>query len=241
MKNSRDALIQKIAALRAKTEAAGASEHEAMAAAEKAAELMAAHEIEEAELAALGKAGEEKYGRKFADGANGRVRHLVWTLAGDISLLTQTKAVAHSGSEDFKTAFVGARVDVELAIFLHDTIRQAMDRDYVTWRNTKPRVGKGAKRAFQLGMAKRIGHRLRTLREAQESQRTENCRALVVDKAAVVEQVQRQLYPHLGTGRRHLTVSNAAAFGAGKKAGEKVGLGRPVRHRGGPALIKQGR
>lgn len=238
MTSNKESILRKIAALRAKTEEAGATESEALLAAEKAAELMAAYEIAESELEAAGDRDKPQYGRKFTDCANGSRFHAAFSCGKAIAEFTQTRAIGSRHESKFDgpvIAFVGDRPDVEFAVFLLDTIRRAMDSEYE--RFYRSGVGRGAKKSFQLGMAFRISERLRALVADRQKARTSDCRALVVTKSAEVNKVFKHLYPHT----RKVSSrggSNAGAYGAGKRAGDRVGFGRPIGgNASGPAMI----
>lgn len=223
-------ILRKIAALRAKTEEAGATEYEALAAAEKASQLMAEYEIEEADLAARGEREKASVGRKFSDASNRTQFHPVFSVDTMIGRFTGTKAVGDKSSGSPKVAFIGERPDVELAVFLHDTIKRAIDAEWARYLKIVGRHrGKGAKRSFELGMTSRLNSRLSELIAEREAVRDQDCRALVVSKRQVVDAAVREFYPRLkrrsSGGRR---INNGDAYSAGREAGSRVGLGRPI-------------
>lgn len=242
MANKRDDILRKIAALRAKTEEAGATEAEAMMAAEKAAELMADYEIAEADLAAHGDREKPKMGRKFADCGNGTEFHSARFCGAAIAKLTQTSCIGTGNSggrfKGLAVAFIGDRPDVEFATFLFDTVRRAMNAEYAAYRAANRRVGHGAKKSFQLGMATRINERLLELVAARQNNRTSDCRALVVTKKHEVAAATHSFYPRIRNSRSSRGASNGGAYGAGKEAGNGVGFGRPIGGgSSGPSMI----
>jgi Protein of unknown function (DUF2786) len=228
----REQMIAKIRALRAKTAAAGASEHEALAAAEKAAELMDAYEVTEDDLAAM---REKRFAwtKGAANMANGRSEHRVLFCTAAIAKFTGTRVVycfRRVGPVFAKAAeYFGEPADVEMATWLHDTVRVALDAEYDTWRRARGSVGQGAKASFQAGMVIRINERLRALMDERKRAQDGGGRALVVCKDQLVQTAWQEAYPRLNKARnRTLSGRNGNAFGAGTAAGDRVGLGRPV-------------
>lgn len=193
---NRDKILQRVLNLRAKAEDDAASEGEAMAAIERAERLMHAYRIEEAELALAEAQGHIKVDiiHKGVDSrivnARSRNRHVALACSWSIEQLTGTEAIWIGGKVP---EFTGQRADVEYAVFLQELIAMALDREYARYQRAQRIVGRGAKRAFQLSMARRINERLGEMRTenilaAQEAAKAEALR-LQVDEDVIASMV----------------------------------------------------
>jgi hypothetical protein len=268
MTDNRTNILQKILNLRAKAEG-GASEAEAMACLEKADKLMHSYRIEEAELALAESAGQIKVEivtRRYmnlttGDGGYRRRgnRHSAELCAGPIAQFTGTKVVFYDSGRSAE--FLGDKVDVELAIFLLDLVKNSMDRAYTDWRAGQGATGYGAKKSFQFGMARRLNERLRDMTEERRAERkeaqkmeakrlavdpsvletmvaegnmpelTNTAMVLIVADAAKERQIAEEYtkqYPKLGKLGGLRGGSNYGAGMAGRKAADRVHLGRVI-------------
>jgi hypothetical protein len=117
MTTHRQKMKEKIAALRAKTRAAGCTEAEAMAAAELAAKLMAEHGLNDADM--------EMTEAKAKD-SNKRA---TWraSLSGVIAYCTNTAAIVLI--EDAAIMFVGRDPGPEIAVYLRDICFRSVERE----------------------------------------------------------------------------------------------------------------
>lgn len=175
----RDRILERVLNLRAKAENAGSSEAEMNTAFTMAAKLMDAYNIEEAELALA-----ESEGRIVLDvitkqtkntifkGSNSGHKHKVLGCLWAITKFTETKSVY--STYDGKVTFTGHRPDVEMAEFLFDVIKNALDNAYDNYRRANSGVGYGAKTSFQLAMGRRINERLIELVNARDAERAAN-------------------------------------------------------------------
>jgi hypothetical protein len=228
----RDAMLAKIRALRAKTEQAGATEAEAMAAAEMASRLMAAWEIEEAELAEAEARKPDLDLGQDQTVRGGRIMPKVWMCCNALEALTRCRVVHSSVRDGHKFTVIGDRPDREFFLYLFGVIESAMDREYAGYaaRNAG-RLGSGAKGSFQVGMSIRINERIRAMiAERDAVQRASASRALVLvdtKKAAVAEHL-RKVFPKLRRVSSSVRAGNGGAFGAGRVAGDRVGLSRGI-------------
>ena len=150
----RDALLKKLAALRAKTTGAGCTEAEAMAAAEKLAELLAEHGISEDEI-----------GMTKASAPNARGSVALWrrTLVHATGVATNAAAIFRGD----QVTFVGRDPGPEVAAYLFDVCRRAVERSVAEFRATtwyKRRRTPAAKRRagedYMQGMAQRLAARI---------------------------------------------------------------------------------
>jgi len=239
---SRDKILEKIANLRALADDAGSSEGEAMNAAALAAKLMAAYDVSEAELHTAETEGriviEERVIRGGIKNSYRGHAHRVAFVCVNLGKFTDTRPVITNGGCDI--AFVGERVDVELAEFLFGVIKDALDREYEAYRKRTVGVGRGAKASFQYGMVNRIAQRLYEMTAEKNaeirriaSEKSNTGTDLVVTdyierKREAVEAEFTQRYPHLGTSYRRVSANNGNAYSSGYAAGDRVSLGRPV-------------
>jgi hypothetical protein len=177
-------------------------------------------------------------GRKYSDASNGTRFHAVFNCGVAIGKFTGTRAIGDKTDGPARVAFIGERPDVELATFMHETIKRSIDSEWARYRAANKRVGRGAKRSFELGMTSRINQRLRELVAEREAVRNSDCKALVITKTHAVNAAVKHFYPRLSRSSPSGRASNGGAFGAGKSAGDRVGFGRPIGgSASGPAMI----
>lgn len=168
----RNDIIQRIVNLRGLADST-ASENEAMSALGVADKLMKAYRLSEAEIAMAEATGEVKVEivSEFQSGINsGRNRHKVQQCVWAIEQYCEVEVVIKRRGEDV-LHWIGDKPDVELAMYLVDMIRTAMDRAYNSWRRQQQGVGRGAKGTFQLAMACRIIERLKELARQRDKDR----------------------------------------------------------------------
>ena len=235
MANIRTKIMQTIANLRARTEAAGATEAEAMVCAKKASEMMEAYEIEEADLLVAEGMGEITFDivEKTTAGhrGNGSYQHRANSCLHNIKVLCGVEIVIHGRRRGRTVGFIGHNPDVEFAMFLYDTIKATMDSEYDRWKKDQPQgVHRTAKGSFQMAMSNRVNARLRELSQGRVERRAHQSRALVlVDaKKAKVQSDFRARYPKLGRAGGFSFSRHATAYNAGQDAGNRIGLGRPI-------------
>lgn len=124
----RERLRAKIAALMAKTEAAGCTEAEAMAAASVAARLMAEHAFDQAELEMTEATAPDTSAR-----TNNRT---TWRdkLSGAIALVTNSAWMV--GAFGGVVLFVGREPGPDIAVYLRDVCFRAIDRELQAFKTT---------------------------------------------------------------------------------------------------------
>lgn len=245
--DNRAKMLQRIANLRAMADR-GATEAEAMSALARAERLMHSYKISEAELAMAEATGEvvfeitELATDPLTVGRAGRVRHKVQTCVTTIADFTDTQCVLDHNQ---KVAFTGDRPDAEMATYLTEMIRGAMDSGYNSWRRDQMAVGRGAKGAFQIAMGSRINARLRAMISDREEKVRQlalpdnHVRSELTSTALVVVSINKEKqekvtshfqakYPRLRKGSGFSYQKNSSAQSAGLQAGDKVNFGRPV-------------
>lgn len=234
-----ESAIRKINALRAKArENANATEAEAMAALEKAAELMAKYGVTEAQLAAaeLGE-GLKRTGWRPKYKNVHPVTKYVSTAIGEFCGVAAWR-------RDNQSEFYGIEQDAEMAEYLTEMIANCMDGEWRTYCRENP-ARQGVSRhkefwSFTAGMGTRVAARLRELVEERERAMSSDSRALVVNKQAVMcSAAEQALGLRLKTSRGRGIAADGRALGAGRSAGDRVNLSRPVGSGGaGPRLLK---
>ena len=248
----RSALLEKIGALLEKTQLNGCSEQEALAAADLAQKLMAKYGLSLSELETIS----SPIDAIEVDGTpigNGR-RHEVVGCAQAIAFYTDTKSwynthgyvngygarvnrrPDHDGAI---LCYFGLPADVQVAIYLTQTLRRALDSEWHTfwqakkdwegfWEDTKeepPVSPRTARASFMYGMALSLSSRLREMKEAQSQSKTNNCRAIVLAKERIVDAAFDAANIKIGSvSYRGPSGFDGSAWDAGSAAGDRVSI-----------------
>lgn len=253
--SARQKIAAKIKALLAKTTERGCSESEAIAAAQKAAELMAAYNLNvtEAELLSEG-FGEDMFSepdhKRFV--VRGR-------LDNAIAVFTDTKIWGSKGKE---THFLGLTSDVVFARFLHDSLtdfvmRHAEEFTQRQFEREAEEMGIPLHRAqrlfapqaygwwesFSAACAKRISERLREAKRETRVKGAESNALVALDKTALVDAELKRRGITLYTVKTSMKEkASKDALAAGKVAGDAAGFDKPVNSgRGKPKMLPNGR
>jgi hypothetical protein len=219
-----DRLVQRIQALRAKTVEQGCTEQEALAAAEKVAELLDRYGLSLSELD-LRRQSCEGIGVETDRKRRGPIDDCMGTIAAffDCRVWCET-------SEDatLRYIFFGLPADVLAAVYLHDLIALAFATETSAfqgteiYRSTHSSRRRSATNSFQVGLARGIISKLDTLRQARDvAGGSTNGRALVPIKESIIDAEIDRLALSL---RRRSAVRRMvlpAAFSAGQEAGER--------------------
>lgn len=251
--NARDKMLQRVLNLRARASDDASSEAEMNTALAMCAKLMDSYNIEEAELAIAEAEGriELEIVQKVADTTmlkGQKQKHKVVNVLCSIANFTETKVVVNSYSGNI--TFTGHRPDTELANYLVAVIKESLDREFSNYkRSVAGRIGYGAKNSFQVSMASRVSQRLSDMtternqgrdsakKEAEklkiENSATASSTALIISeiaeqKAKEVDIEFRKAYPRLGKLKTSYRSTNGTAHGAGREAGDRLGLGRAI-------------
>ncbi len=219
-----DKLMQRIRALREKTVEQGCTEQEAMAAAEKVAELLDRYGLSLSELD-LRKQTCEGIGVETGRKRRGPIDDCMGTIARffDCRVWAET---AENGT--LRYIFFGLPGDVQAAVYLQDLI-------VLTFQSATAEFQRGefygslfsgdrrsATNSFQIGLARGIVARLNALRAARDASAAgSNGRALVPVKQSIIEQELERLgltLRRVNTSRRTVMTD---AFDAGREAGKK--------------------
>ncbi len=149
----------KIAALRAKTTAKGCTEAEALAAAEKAAEMMARHGLSETDL------DRPVYDELLVElGARRTPLDGIWPM---VAKFADCRGWLHRDGTRWRFVYFGRDADVLVAEYVHEVIRRAADTAVASFKETqpykirrKPKTRAHALKAFLEGFAISINAKL---------------------------------------------------------------------------------
>ncbi len=239
MKTRREKAANIIQALLNKTTANGASEAEAMAAAEKARELMDRYQIE------AGSAGLEKEGTFKVSIKRGHYKTLAVKdrIAYAVAQFCDSKVWLTKSSDECH--FFGLKSDAEFAGWLIQSLAAFVGNGALAYIAGQPRMEARprweAEKAFVLGACVRISERLIQLAAERQKSRdgSGDGRSLVVVKNAIVTREFAKLDVKLrSAGRSKTRAADGGAFKAGRAAGDNASFGRPVN--GGGRVSKIG-
>ena len=219
-----DKLVQRIRALREKTVEQGCTEQEAMAAAEKVAELLDRHGLSLSELD-LRKQSCEGIGVETGRKRRGPIDDCMGTIAVFFDCRVWGE-MAESGA--LRYIFFGLPGDVQAAVYLHDLIVLAFAAETAAFQaadfygSLDSGQRRSATNSFQVGLAHGIIEKLDALRRARDAASGgTNGRALVPVKQSIIEQEMERLgltLRQVNTTRRKVIPD---AFTAGQAAGER--------------------
>ncbi len=215
-------LVQRIQGLRAKTVAQGCTEQEALAAAEKVAELLDRYGLSLGEMDFRAQPcegiGIQTDRRRFAP---------IDSCVPAIAAFFDCRAWAeHAKGTALRYVFFGLRADVTAAQYLYELVERAFDTETDAFRSGDLYARMAGERrsainSFQIGLARGISGKLQALRTARDASRlSASGRDLVPVKAAMVEEELAKLGLDLrprGPGRRRRVLSEA--FREGEAAG----------------------
>lgn len=215
--SERERIAARIRALRAKTVENGCTEAEAMAAAEKLAQLLCDYNMtmDEADLRA------SPFGDHVHDAA-GTVGLKLWKPASAIAKLTNTRYWTGGRAAPTRITFVGLTHEVEIAAYLLAICERAMRTESASIMHAVRRLPhiKQAARVmpFLDGMADRLAARIFAMIPPQPPGR-----GLVVLRNAMIteELAKRGVEIETGSARRPM---NWGAYRDGQRAGDGVAL-----------------
>ena len=229
----RNNLLDKIRALMSKTAENGCTEHEALAALDKARAMMDAYEVTEEELQ-LTKA-ESAILRSEPPGSKDP-HDIKRYLASAVARFCDCKVWRKSSG----LVFCGLPSDAQFATWLLDNLTAFVQAELVKHlignidnRTDRRRVTTG----FTLGCCKRISARLDELCAQSAQVAGANSRALVVTKAGLIAETMAKHGIHLGKARSSRRALDGDSYRAGEAAGDRASFGRPISGSAGQARI----
>lgn len=226
-----DSLLRRLQALRARTVENGCTEGEALAAAEKVAELLDRHDLSLSDLEIRAAPCERRMYETHL-----RKRIPLDECIGAIAAFCDCKVwrEKHAAGEA-AYVFFGLKADVEGAHYLtglvDGAVRTELGRykttpEYKSFRHQERHV---ANASFALGMVASIADRLTAMKEARDRANESTGRSLVVVKSAVVESELAKLDLQLRTVEAPRRMVSPDAYDAGGAAGERVSIHPAVR------------
>jgi hypothetical protein len=228
-----DGLVKRIRALRAKTVEQGCTEQEALAAAEKVAELLDRYGLNLSELD-LRKQSCEGIGVETDRKRRAPIDDCMATIATffDCRVWAETAEDA-----TLRYIFFGLPADVQASVYLHDLIALAFLSETAAfqagefYRSADSGHRRSATNSFQIGLARGINQKLRTLRQARDVASVgSNGRALVPIKDSMIDDEMERLgltFHRRATARRRVLPT---AYNAGKEAGERFEYRPGIEH-----------
>lgn len=236
----------KIRALTEKTTDRGCTEAETMAALKKVGQLLEQYNLSMSEIELT----EEPCIKKEYISIHrnrGALASCVVRLSQFCDLKVWTEKTYFRGT-GLKYVFFGMESDVEMAIYLSGLIERAVEAEGYRFKNTKEyrlaRSKKAATTSFKHGMGIRLSNRFEEMISERDLERTKrasannttfasNSRSLTVIKQDIVGEEFKNLGMKLRytySGRR---TTDYNSYNAGKAAGDRVNLSRPVGSSGG--------
>ena len=232
----RNAIIDKIKALLAKTTANGATEPEMLAALDKAAAMMDAYAISDVEL----QVAKDEAAIFHVEPSNVKDPHRIkWLLSAAVADFCGVRIFRWRQADNLRC--VGMPSDVQLALWMLDHLADFVFAElYVHLIGClAPKSERSIiMRSFTAACCDRIAERLFVLVERSKEVRTGNGRELVVIKDAAINAVLKAQNIHLRScSGRPPSKFDAAAQAAGRAAGERASFAQPVTGEGGVLRI----
>lgn len=222
MSTSRDKIAARIRALRAKTVENGCTEAEAIAAAEKLADILREHNmsVDEAEM-------RESQFNTHTEQHTDPVGDRLWKIADAAAHLTNTQHwTSRPGVFPVEITFFGFDHEVEVARYMLEICAGAMRRE--RRRIERERYPRVVRRSVMLpfldGMADRLAKRLRDMKPTPPPGT-----GLVVLHKTLVEQAMKDLGYETEESRARGSRTLDAAYLDGLAAGDRVALNRGLR------------
>ncbi|WP_312814385.1 DUF2786 domain-containing protein [Brevundimonas sp.] len=222
MSADREKLAARIRALCAKTVENGCTEAEALAAAEKLAQLLADHNMtmDEANLRASPFAKHDHQGR-------GAVGMKLWKVANAIADLTNTRTWVGGRNAPSRITFLGLSHEVDVAAYMLTICERAMQTEARKLMRTVqhlPQIKQAAKMVpFVDGMADRLASRIRAMIPPAQTGT-----GLIVLRNALIDQEMARQGIEIETGRARRPL-DTAAYHAGQNAADAVALNKGLK------------
>jgi hypothetical protein len=225
-------LKARIEALRSKTVTNGCTESEALAAAEKVAELLDRHSLSLSDIQIRATACD----RHEVETSRKTKAPLDYTIAA-IAEFCDCKVWRETGEDGTRRyVFFGLRHDVDAAGYLAAMISTAIASELVAYRLTReyqdvPRRARAtASSSFSIGMAMSVSRKLRAMKQERDRQTVAAGRDLVVVKSDVVERELERLNLKFRQAQRPARkYVSEDAFNAGRRAGDELPLNPAVK------------
>ena len=220
----RNIIIKRIAALLSKTTENGATEAEALAAAQKAGELLDKYDLTLSEIEVR-----DETCIQASVVVGNRKAHEVQYVAVAVGRYTDCKIWLHNSYQK-EIRFFGLRQDVEIAVYLTNLLKTALDSEWSLFRRSpayqqSARHGRTQRAAFMRGMAGRITDRLNQMKnEREQTKQTNTGTSLIIVKNQVVNEQFAKLNMKLRENTTRSHIRDYQAYSAGQAAGNRVSI-----------------
>jgi hypothetical protein len=197
--------------------------HEREMAQKKAAQLMAEYSLSFVDLRE-GKPRADSFTRIDIDGSEEKMVHWEGTLAHCIGRVFDCRVISLGGNRSYdpwKLAFLGAKTDIEIAIFFFKYLRRTVG---VMSESISDRVK--VQDSYAMGMVTTIDTRLEELFKKRDEFIPSDCKALVIQKKDDVNKFTESQFKHLRP-IRHETIHDHN-YEKGRADGQRVNLSRPI-------------
>ena len=238
MAANREAIIEKVKALLAKTTENGCTEEEALAALAKARAWIDAHEITDAELQL---SREEKAILHDESEEDSRDTHKIkWRLSYAVERYCNVRIYRDRSKAGL--TFVGFKSDIDLASWLldhlSDFVHNALFEFLIDCLAPEGKERKQEIAGFVMGCTERISVRLHEMCDQSKTQCTTNGKALIVIKDQAIKDLLKAEGIRLQCSGGSRAGFSEDARSAGLSAGDRASFGRPVSDAGGPLRLK---
>lgn len=226
MDDKQQAIIEKVLKLMELAKDERGHEGERESAQRMAAKLMAEYAIDFADLRS-GKI-EKGYFEKFDLDMQKDCVDWEGNLANGICRAFDVKLVQQK--HPWVLMYCGHKTDIEIAVFFFKYLRRT-----VGVMTQKSFTKQNDRRTFAYGMVSEITRRMKDLYEKRNEAFSSDSRALMVVKTDGLDKFVREQFPHLTSGRAVKLTGSPQAHAAGREAGAKVNISRPI---GGSATAR---
>lgn len=232
---------EKILQLRKVVPKNGATEAEAITALKLADKLMTKHSVSEKELEQVQFTKDMKQGivdnHKKSQNPTAKLCGVVIARFCEVEVWSD-----YDEQNRHVIYFFGLKQDVEMAEFLYEVIRKAMERgwkDYLV-EGDHPKISQHKLFwSYRYGFASRINYKLNVMMEARKPKGELTGTDLMVFKKQMVEQAMDEMFPELNfRNPRNIKIKlHNKVYAEGASSGERVNLNRPLREEGSQKFL----
>lgn len=231
MSDNQNDIARRVRGLLNKTVANGCTEAEALAAAAAARRLMDAHRLTQSDVEIEAEPIDDVLVERPVDQKTAAVDYIMRGLNAYCGV--KTWFTWRGGKRVIR--MLGLHGDTEMARYLYEMMAKTIERDSAAYiRTIRDRCHDATatrryRQSYQIGMATRVNERLHQMAKERDAVAvTGTGTALVVVKGAMVADAWDRLGIKLGRATRGMGVRSYDAHSAGRAAGDRVNLSRPV-------------
>lgn len=225
-----ESIRKKISALLRKNEESGAGETEANAAMTMAQKLMQEHGVTMEDIKTQERKSDDFSEKKINEGRKNLHEVDLYGITSAIATFTDTTAFKRKiRGQDASLVFFGYNADVELAEYIREVCKRAMETEWKQFVANNDLTGhkRAHRKNFMIGMSDRIAKRLRTLKESHTESTTGT--ELVVLKNQLVVQALNERNVNIRKNNRKVTYNDDDSFRSGQDAGDRVKFHKSVK------------